>query len=209
MSPRMACLLLSCGFAAAPATATAQAQVVIYKCTDAAGNVTLQNDTACPPGVREERRVVEPPPALPAYVPREARMPEVVAAEQARLAERIERLVPAPVPPGERKPPPPLYQCTTWEGKQYLTGEATPQTRCAPLQVVGIAGTTPPAAACERVADTCEPVPDEALCRAWKRRVDEAEFRWKFAGGGSDADERFDYEVLRATFANSRCNQKP
>ncbi|HET7655385.1 MAG TPA: DUF4124 domain-containing protein [Luteimonas sp.] len=208
MSPALARWLCLLALALAPLAAVAQ-DTVIYKCTDAAGNVTFQNDVACPPGARQEEKPVDVPPALPAYVPREARMPDVVAAEQARLAERIERVVPAPVPPGERKPPPPLYQCTTWEGKQYLTGKATPQTRCAPLQVVGIAGTTPPAAACERVADTCEPVADEALCRAWKRRVDEAEFRWKFSGGGSDADERFDYELLRATFVNSRCNQKP
>ena len=194
--------------ALAPVAAAAQ-DTVIYKCTDAAGNVTFQNDVACPPGVRQEKKQVQVPPALPAYVPREARMPEVVAAERARVAEHIERKLPAPVPLGERKPPPPLYQCTTWEGKQYLTGDATPPTRCAPIQVVGIAGATPSANACELVADTCEPVPEQALCRNWKRRVDEAEFRWKFAGGGSGGDERVEYELLRATYENSSCNQKP
>ena len=199
--------LLALALAAIAPSAAAQSQVVIYRCTDAAGQVTLQNDVACPPGVREQQQVIDVPPTLPAYVPREARMPAVVAAEQASLDERIDRAVAAPVPPGERKPPPPLYQCTTWDKVHYLTEEAKPQTRCRPLQVVAIAGRQPAASACEQVADTCSAVPDAALCESWKRRVDEAEFRWKFAGA-DDGDARIAYETLRATWANSTC-QKP
>lgn len=183
----------------------AQDQVVIYKCTDVAGNVTLQNDVACPPGAREERKFVDVPPALPAYVPREERMPGVVAAERARQAQRIESATPGAVPPGERVPPPALYQCTTWDEVAYFTEQATPATHCAPLQVVGIAGHAPAASACELVADTCAPVPGEALCRAWKRRVEEAEFRWKFAGTGGDDARRQEYEALLATYDNSTC----
>lgn len=204
MSPASArwlagCALVLAGFAAA------QEQDVIYRCTDADGRVTFQNDAACPAGTRQERRLVDVPPALPAYVPREARMPAVVAAEQARQDARIDDLVAAALPPGERTAPPPLYQCTTWDNAQYLTERAEPRTRCAPLQVVGIAGRSPAASACEQVADQCRAVPEEALCRSWRRRVDEAEFRWKFAGPAESGARRLEYEQLRATYANSTC----
>ena len=191
------------------APATAQQQVVIYRCTDAAGNVTLQNETACPAGTREQRQVIDAPPALPAYVSRAERMPEVVAVETERDQRALERALPPPVPAEERKPPPPLYQCRTWDGMDYLTEATEPQRRCAPLQVVGIGAAPLPgaASACEQVTDTCEAVPEDGLCRGWKRRVEEAEFRWKFAGAdaGPDDGRRLAYETLRATYANSTC----
>lgn len=206
MSLHAARLVAVAVLALLPLAAAAQDHVVIYRCTDAAGNVTLQNDVACPPGLRQERQSVDVPPALPAYVPRETRMPAVVAAEQARQERRIDRIVPGPVPAGERKPPPALFQCATWDEVHYLTEDPTPQTHCAPLQVVAIAGTTPSASACEQVVDTCSAVPEAALCPSWKRRVDEAEFRWKFAGAASDGDARLEYEQLRATYDNSTCS---
>jgi len=198
-----ACALWLAGASAPVAT---QERVVVYRCTDASGHVTLQNDVACPAGSRQQRSVIEAPPALPAYVPREERMPDVVAAEQALQALRVDRVVPDPVPPAERQAPPPLYQCRSWDDVQYLTEQAEPRKRCAPLQVVAIAGTTPAASACEQVADTCTAVPGETLCRSWQRRVDEAEFRWKFAGANDDA-KRLEYETLRAIRDNSTCAQ--
>lgn len=201
---RLACLALLL----APAAGMAQDAVVIYRCTDASGQVTLQNDVACPAGTREERRSVDVPPPLPAYVPRETRMPEVVAAEQARADARVEHATPDPVPAGSRQSPPPLYQCSTWDGTRYFTEDATPRTHCAPLRVVGIAGATPAADACEEVADTCSAVAADALCRSWKQRVDEAEFRWKFAAATAGEDMRLEHARLRATYANSTC-QKP
>jgi hypothetical protein len=181
-------------------------QVVVYRCTDQAGHVTIQNDVACPAGSRQHRQVIDTPPALPAYVPREVRMPEVVAGEQAQVEARIAEAVPAPVPEAERTPPPALYQCRTWDGQDYLTGDGTPAQRCAPLQVVGLDGTSAQSAAraCEQVTDQCAAVPEAQLCSSWRRRVAEAEFRWKFAGG-RDGDKRLAYEQLAATLANSTC----
>lgn len=206
---RLYWLLPVCCLAMAPAHVGAQSrQVVIYRCTDAAGNVTLQNDVACPAGTRQQKQVVDAPPPLPAYVPREERMPAVVAEEQAHAEAAIEQVLPAPVLPAQRTPPPALFQCTTWEQLAYLTEEATPRESCAPLQVVGIDGKSRPgASACEKVVDQCAEVPSEDLCRAWKRRVDEAEFRWKFAGAKADDARRLDYEKLEAVYANSTCSR--
>ena len=149
-------LMLAGGLLLLPARATGQ--VVVYRCTDTSGHVTIQNDVACPAGTRQERQLIDTPPALPAYVAREVRMPDVVAGEQARVeqavSEAVADAVPVPVPESERTLPPLLYQCRTWNGQDYLTEDGTPARRCAPLQLVGLDGPSVPAAAraCEQVA---------------------------------------------------------
>jgi hypothetical protein len=139
-------------------------------------------------------------------------MPQVVAAEQARREEalqaRLEAEVPEPVEPAERTPPPPLFQCRAWNNETYLTDSETPAERCAPLQIVGLSGRplgAGSAGACEKRVDTCAAIPEDQLCRAWRQRVDEAEFRWKFAGARDD-DRRVEYEKWAAILANSTCN---
>lgn len=186
------------------AGASAPRTVRIYRCTDAAGHVTLQNDKPCPKGAREERQVVDVPAPMPAYVPREERMPEIVAAERADETAAIAAAARASTAaPG---PPPALYACRTWDDVAFLTEDAKPAERCAPLQVVGVDGSIrADASACEKVVDQCDAVPAEALCLSWRRRVDEAEFRWKFAGAKQDDARRREYERLKATLAASDC----
>lgn len=198
-----------------PARDAAARTIQIYRCTDAAGHVTLQNDVPCPKDARQERQAVDVPPPLPAYVPRVERMPDVVAAERADETAGIaaavkplavvgkEGATAAPAKPG---PPPALYACRTWDAVEFLTEDATPAERCAPLQVVGAdGGVRTDAAACEKVVDQCAAVPAESLCRSWRRRVDEAEFRWKFAGAKQDDARRREYRLLAATLAASSC----
>jgi len=189
-------------------------QVVIYRCTDAAGRVTIQNDVACPKGTTQQRQVVDAPTPMPADVAREERMPEVVAAGHAAEADGIvagagaDATRPAgnTATPAERGPPPALYACKTWDARAFFTEDATPAERCAPLPVVSLDGSVRgDATACEQVADTCEAVPADALCRAWRQRVDEAEFRWKFAGAQQDDARRREFESLEATLARNDC----
>lgn len=202
----------------APSTAqdaAAHRSIRIYRCTDAAGHVTLQNDTPCPKDARQQQQVVDVPPPLPAYVPREERMPDIVAAERADESAAIAAAAQSAVQRGapssgqaasKPAPPPPLYACRTWDQVDYLTDDATPAERCAPLQVVAVDGSVrSDAAACEKVVDQCAAVPAEALCLSWRRRVDEAEFRWKFAGARQDDARRREYELLEATLARSDC----
>jgi hypothetical protein len=197
--------------------------IVIYRCTDAAGRVTIQNDVACPKGTKQQRQAIEAPPPVPAYRPREERMPDTeapanaqtaaqaTAAETPATAQETAQTTTAPAEgagaalalPGA---PPALYACRTWDERDFLTEDATPAERCAPLQVVAVDGSTrSDAAACEKVKDQCEAVPAEALCAAWQRRVDEAEFRWKFAGAKQDDERRHEYELLKAKLAQSDC----
>jgi hypothetical protein len=209
MTPASAWLLAGCVAASTLAALPVQAQsrqVVIYRCTDAAGHVTLQNDVACPAGTHQQKQAMDAPTLTPAYVPRAERMPAIVAQEQAQADADIAQALPPPVPAAERVAPPALFECSTWDQLSYLTEEATPRESCRPLQVVGIDGVSRPgASACEQVVDQCTAVPDDSLCDGWKRRVDEAEFRWKFAGAKDDGSRRLEYEKLAATYANSTC----
>lgn len=182
-------------------------QIVIYRCTDAGGALTVQNDTPCAPGLHQQVQHIDPPPPLPSYQSRESRMPAIVAEERARREEAIVQARPESVPEDERAGPPPLYQCTTWDKETYFTEDDTPQTRCAPLQTVGLNGDPRLGAgsACETRRDTCQAVAEDALCSTWRQRVDEAEFRWKFARADQHDPRRIEYERLAATLANSTC----
>ncbi|MBS0231816.1 MAG: hypothetical protein JSS52_11745, partial [Proteobacteria bacterium] len=104
--------------------------------------------------------------------------------------------------------PPALFQCTVWDGTTYYGETATPEPRCAPLQVVGIDGNpgSGMGSACEMRQDSCTAIPDEQLCAAWYRRLDEAEFKLRYA----TAQDRQTREAARAEIAGkihaSRCS---
>ena len=205
MKPRIAMLMLV-GLACTSPQAPAQQHVTIYRCTDASGALLIQNDQPCPEGHRQETQVIDVPPPLPAHVPREVRMPEIVAAEAAEAEAVVLAALPEPVPVADRTAPPALYECTTWENNKFLTEEETPAERCAPIRVVGIDGRAQPRrAACQTTHDQCAAVPEEQLCDAWQRRVDEAEFRWKFARVPAGSPQHIEYEQLAARLANSTC----
>ena len=203
---RASCLALCLALTAIPlSTSSALAQqVVVYRCTDAAGNITVQNDTPCPKGASEQRKVIETPPPLPVFEPPRTPDTPSLYVPPVRVVQRPGAATP------ELQPPPALFQCSTWDQLHYFTEEAKPQQHCAPLQVVGIDGVSrPQASACEMVDDQCTAVPAESLCRAWKRRIDEAEFRWRFPGADADGSRRVEYERLKAVHAASSCAPAP
>ena len=169
----MATLLL--GFAGA----TAGESVVIYRCSDAGGAVTFQNDVPCSKGAAQERRVMEvaAPVAAPAAVPMPAVEPRVRPPAPA-----VGPGAPPSIAIAERQPPPPLFECRTWDDRRYLGDLASPPERCAPLQTTGVGGTPGmgAGAACELVTDQCVPVAEDALCDGWRLRLREAEADLRF-----------------------------
>ena len=210
--PKLALLLALPMLSLLAIPAFAQRHVVIYRCTDASGALTIQNDESCPKGSKQQKKTVDVPPPMPTYESRAERMPKIVAAEkkqeEQRIQDDIQEALPPPVPEEDRKPPPPLFECTTWDKQTYLTDDETPPQRCVPIQVVGLDGVVNGAAqACRYSTDTCAPVPDDTLCRGWQRRVDEAKFRAHFAGESKDEERQLDYEKLAATVRNSTCGQ--
>ncbi|RPE79837.1 DUF4124 domain-containing protein [Vulcaniibacterium tengchongense] len=193
IAPRLAAAVL------VAATGAAQAQTVIYRCTDAAGRVALQNDRPCPQGSKQETRVIEAPAApwraLPPATPAPAAAAPVIA-------------TPAPAPAAaSRVAPPPLYVCGGQDRERYYSEAEQPPSRCVPLPVVGLDGTRATAAgsACQVVQDRCEAVPAEAQCTQWRRYLGELEFKARFAPGGRRPDAQAEAERVRRLLAASLC----
>ena len=196
---RLAALLACAGAAHAE-------EVVFYRCTDAHGGLTLQNQP-CPKGMRQEKKIMQGVGRAPAYVPSAAPAASSVPAPApgaASAATAASAMTAAPTataapaatapaasgPPSApaaaaapRLPPPPLYACVTREQQRYVGEVAEPAPRCVPLRTVGLDGSPDKAggSACEVFRDRCDALPEAATCDAWKSYVAEAETHWRFA----------------------------
>lgn len=196
----------------------AHADVVIYRCTDASGALTLQN-APCPKGMKQEQRTMQgintvpmgsgqtgtAPQATPTATP--APVPAAAATTSPGAAPAN---APAPLAPDtNRLPPPVLFQCTTYDRGSYVTEDNEPASRCVTLRTVGLDGNPQSGAgeACEIVRDTCARVPDGALCDAWKKRRDETEVAFRFARPENAEKNRTDYERVARIVAESSCGQ--
>lgn len=96
--------------------------------------------------------------------------------------------------------PPILFQCTTYDSGTYLSEDAAPQSRCAPLKTVGLDGNAfnGSGKACQVIYDVCARVPDQRLCSAWKKRLGETEVAARYAKPENEARNRAEYQrVLR------------
>lgn len=121
-----ACLLPLSGGAAAQAGGKPAPTVTIYRCTDAAGKLSLQ-DAPCAKGqaqqVREMQRPLDAPPP-PRAPPRPAPAPPPVVA-------------PAPSTVVYLAPPRPMYECTTPDGGRYTSDDGRGNPRWVPLWAQG------------------------------------------------------------------------
>lgn len=186
-------------------SASAQNNMTIYRCVDAKGAITLQNDVPCPKGSQQTARKIDalqPLQTLPATA-----APPLAAAAPAAAARPAPAMPqPADAEPIVRVAPQPLYACRTWDERDYLSDIAEPPSRCVPVDSVGIGGSLELAAGqtCEMRQDMCSQVSEEALCNTWKKRVDEAEFRWKFAGSRDD-ERKAEFERFANIYRNSTC----
>lgn len=202
--------------ALAPGAASA-AEVVFYRCTDAAGALTVQN-MPCPQGQKQEKRVMQGittvpmAPATPAAVmPAPATKPPAASASSttATPAQAVAEpaAAPAKIDEGKRLPPPILFQCITYDNGRYLTEESEPPSRCKALQTVGLDGNPQAGAgqACEVVKDMCARVPDGALCDAWKKRRDETEVAWRFARPENADKNKADFDRVNRIVNESTC----
>lgn len=209
----IALALLAC----ATPTAIAQ-QVVIYRCTDASGALTVQNDEPCPAGSREERAIIEPPPPMPVYVP-QTPAPAPVASSTAQAdatatpvaPERPDAPAPARIADADRLPPPPIFRCHTPGNDRYVSEDAEPKPRCVPLQTVGINGDPGLAAgaACEWQYDRCERIPDGEACDGWRQRGREIESTWRYARGDARAPLQEAFARVSTILSDTTCGLPP
>lgn len=203
--------LAALGLAVAAVPPLAARDVVIYRCTDANGAVTLQNGRPCAKGQREQRRVLEAP-ALPATPPASpvpaAVSPPAPIAPMPRAAAQRPEVVDEALPTIEmgRAPAPPAFACRTWDGQRYFGDTDRPAPRCAPLQAVGLDRRTPAAAqACEMRLDSCEPVLDAARCEAWASRLRDVEARASFGDAAEAEAARTELGRIRTLLAGTVC----
>lgn len=203
-------LTLAIVLGAAIAPASRAGEVVIYRCTDASGALTLQN-APCPKGMKQEQRTlpgvntVPMAPASPAAPPAAAQRPPAAPSSPTTR----EPAPAAPAADAPRLPPPVLFQCTTYDKDTYVTEDSEPASRCVALRTTGLDGNPQGGAgqACEVVRDTCARVPDGALCDAWRKRRDETEVAWRFARRENVDRNRAEYERVARILSESDCGE--
>jgi hypothetical protein len=158
--------------ATAPAPKSAVAQkapartLVVHRCTNARGQVTLTDD-ACPAGSREETREMARP-KDPA--PSASRAPPIAVA-----VAPIE--LPEPPPQREFVAPPAMYQCISYDGIERWSESYDPNPRCEPLVIYyPYPNNLTPAQAlsCRWVEDSCVRLSDASACERWRQKRKDA-----------------------------------
>ena len=198
----------------APLQGFAAKNVVIYRCTDAFGALTVQNDVACPKGSRQQKQVIQSSPPIPAYRAVAQPKPHASAASQAPAAQpSVEPSAPIATLPAiadsDRLPPPVLFQCNTYDNDSYLSENATPEPRCVRLQTTDLQGgdDSSGGVACQMVTDQCQRIADGAACGAWKRRLHETEAAWKFARVEDVEANKVGFDRVRKIVRESTCGK--
>ena len=152
-------------FAVGPA---ATQDITVYRCQDAAGRATLQ-DEPCPTGqTQTTRQMTRPQDPAPRPRPRPDAAPgDDVAAPDPAGGD------PEPLPPLRPFPPPPLFQCTDFDGEVRYSEAYDPNTRCVPLSVLGydVRGSAQGAASCRWVSESCLRLDDATACDQFKTRL--------------------------------------
>ena len=115
-------LLLACAW-----PREARAGVVIYRCTDAFGRLTVQNDVPCPKGSKQRKQVIDTPPPMPAY-----RAPAATPATPKPVVPATPAVVPV-VDATSLLPPPPLFRCHPVDNDSYLSEDGVPSPRSTGL----------------------------------------------------------------------------
>src|SRR5690606_18403269 len=123
--------------------------------------------------------------------------PGADAATDAAEADAIE--APSPPPAVIRYPPPPLFQCTDYDGDVRDTEEYAPNTRCVPLPALGfdVRGNPAAAASCRWVQESCLRLDDAAACAGFRRKLRQAESDALHAFSDTAAYRRSEAERLR------------
>lgn len=208
--------------ALATATPAAAQGVVIYRCTDANGALTIQNGTPCPKGSKQDRRVIEsapaapppsfvtaPAPAAPVHIPPALRAPPPVA-PPVPASPVPEEEPAAPIADANRLPPPWLFECRTYNNDSYLSDNGDPKPRCVTLTTTGLGGlieSSNNTAACEMKIDQCQRVPDGTLCEAWRNRLRAAESALRFGASEDRAKAEAEQRRLARVVRESTCGK--
>lgn len=208
MRARLLAILIVLALPLQARTPTHAASVVIYRCTAASGEVTLQNGAACPKGSHQQKQVIESPPPMPAYrpPPMPVAVPEPIV--EHAPADAASADAPSTIADKDRLPPPALYQCNTYDNDSYLSETATPEPRCVRLATTDLQGSPSDAGvACQMVTDQCQRVADDGACDAWKRRLRETQSAATFGRSDDVAANNLEVERVRRIVRDSTCGK--
>lgn len=184
--------------------ASAADQVVLYRCTNAQGDVTVQ-DSECPKGSTGKKLTYDVPPPPKVETP-----PAPPAAGDSKIS--ASSTTPSPANPTAATEPaavgvaPPLWRCRGLDAKPYLSDVADPPTKCLPLASMGYdVSRLPPelAGSCQEVRDECRELQGRDLCEAWRSRRDEA--KAELAKAFSDEDDAWAERLERFRAAAAAC----
>jgi hypothetical protein len=150
--PSLAILLIAVG----PAVADS---ITVYRCKSANGQITVQ-DSSCPAGQTEVSRSSMTRPQDPPPKPEPDEDDEPAYEDD-------------PLPEPEYAPvyysPPPLFQCTDYDGDVRYSEDYDPNTRCVPMAVMGYA-----TSACTWVQESCLQMDDASACEQYKKKLEQA-----------------------------------
>lgn len=175
---------------------SAAAELTVYRCQDAGGRITLQ-DAPCPTGQQQSTRSMlrpqDPAPAAPEPAPTPPDEP-----------------VAAPMPPptvgyDAPFPPPPLFQCTDFDGSVRFSEDYDPNTRCVPLPVLGydVRGSSAAAGTCRWVTESCLRLDDDRACEQFERKLRQARSDALHAFSDTAAYRKSEFQRLDAIVSGS------
>ncbi len=145
-------------------------KVTVFRCVDSKGKVSLQDVPCVGASKQETLNMTRPKDALPANV--EATKPLIIT-PAAPVQNTIQII-----------PPPKLYRCTDFDGKQRDAEYYDPKPRCVPLWVLGYQTRSN---SCRWVEDSCVRYEGKALCQRWEDKAKQAELDVRHSSSSDSA----------------------
>lgn len=168
----------------------AGSEITVFRCEKPGGGVALQ-DTPCPDSqgqtTRNMTRPQDPPPHRSSRTPGATPEPAMETAGPNAAAPSFPAVL----------SPPPLFQCTDFDGQVRFSEHHDPNTRCVPLAVLGfrVRDGSVAANSCRWVTESCLRLDDASACDRFKRMLRTARSDALHAFSGTAAFRRS--EVIR------------
>jgi len=159
------CLIVTLLLADQPSVRALENTVTIYRCVDAKGHVSLQDDPCPKDSAQESARSMVRPKDAPVHA---VKAPPPPTEAPAPPAEEYPEFVP---------PPPPMYQCTSYDGIVRESEVYDPNPHCEPLALYfpDPQRLTPAqAGSCRWVQDSCVRLSDAQTCAIFRQKKREA-----------------------------------
>jgi hypothetical protein len=186
--------LVSVGLVAASGAARNE-NLVVYRCVDQKGKVSLQ-DSPCAKTSKQETREMQRPRDAPPV----KKIPVTKPAQIASPPPVAQNYIPA-------TPPPDLYQCTNYEGKTRDSEFYDSNPRCEPLWVLGYNENYLPfeerGKRCRWIEDSCVRYEGRALCDRWKAKQKQAQSDLRYAFSDTAAYRKSELARITQIVRNS------